>query len=99
MHLTATLKVPMSSRLTPTELNALKDLWTSSFWDAFVASVEAVKAEFPQAKDIWTVVIPKLALVNLAMDLGHPEAAKPIALTLVKRGALHLTTAKTIKLR
>lgn len=99
MQITATLKVPLESKLGPTELNNLKTMFVESFWPDFVRAVERVRGEFPEATRIGPAVVPKLALVEIAMGLGHHEAAMPAALTLVKRGACHLTKAKSLKLR
>lgn len=99
MQLTAILKAPRESKLTPTELNALKDLWVGPFWEDFCRQVEALKVQAPELKDIGPVVIPKVALVEVAMGLGHHESAKPYALEIAKRGLLHLTKSKTVRLR
>lgn len=91
--------MPLESKLGPTELNALKTIFAESFWPDFVRAVERVQTEFPEVKQIGPAVLPKLALVEIAMGLGHHDSALPAALTLVRRGACHLTKAKSLKLR
>lgn len=99
MQITTTLKVPLESKLGPTELNALKTIFVESFWPDFVRAVERVKADFPGIQQIGPAVVPKVALVEIAMGLGHHDSALPAVLTYVRRGACHLTKAKSLKLR